>query len=138
MRCKINAPAVLARSGRHVKTSITLDINAHVLPGMQVAIAETIGRLLFAPKVGTHLAGSCSFGPEVAPSHKYNEASPSEMPQNRRFYRHFWERGTGLEPATACLEGVSRFTLWHRSRFSRHDAVLSTSSLSASCPVMVS
>ncbi len=57
MRCKINAPAVLARSGRHVKTSITLDINAHVLPGMQVAIAETIGRLLFAPKVGTHLAG---------------------------------------------------------------------------------
>src|SRR5215213_11466016 len=47
------------------------------------------------------------------------------------------ERGTRLELATACLEGVSLFALWRGGRFSRIQAVFSIFLPSESCPVMV-
>src|SRR5215217_191591 len=48
------------------------------------------------------------------------------------------ERGTRLELATACLEGVPLFALWHCGGFRRPHATFSFYSLSENCPVMVS
>jgi hypothetical protein len=62
----------------------------------------------------------------------------SECMEYPHRYGLFWERGTRLELATACLEGVSLFTLWRSGRFSPIHAVFSFFPLSENCPVMVS
>jgi hypothetical protein len=62
----------------------------------------------------------------------------SECMEYPHRYGLFWERGTRLELATACLEGVPLFALWRSGRFWRGHAVFSFCRLSENCPVMVS
>src|SRR5215207_8953877 len=49
----------------------------------------------------------------------------SEPPYFPRHCALFWERGTGLEPATACVGSISVRALWRVLRFSRAHAVFS-------------
>jgi hypothetical protein len=65
----------------------------------------------------------------------WGQSPPVHFP---RIYTLFVERGTRLELATACLEGVPLFALWHCGGFRRPHATFSFYSLSENCPVMVS
>ena len=77
-------------------------------------------------------------GSQPVSGSEHDEASMVGMPQDLVIRAVFAERGTRLELATACLEGILRCALWHGSRFSRGHAGFSLSSLSEPCPVMVS